>query len=136
LPATSSPRRAGRASRTSTTRHGRPGRWERRPRARSADEQAFLAIGPGTERWLIAAAALGTTKLRRKLAEAFALAKLHGPEAVEEALTVAAQAERFGDGDLAAVLAHHQGGQVIAFPRASEQASLQRSTKAWEGFGA
>jgi len=95
----------------------------------------FLAIGPGAERWLIAAAAAGTTKLRRKLAEAVALAKLHGEQAVEEALTVAAQAGRFGDGDLAAILAHHDGGQVIAFPRASEQQSLQRSTRAWEGFG-
>ena len=55
------------------------GALERRPRASSADEQAFLAIGPGAERWLIAAAAAGTTKLRRKLAEAVALAKLHGP---------------------------------------------------------
>src|SRR3954468_2150547 len=78
------------------------GALERKPRARSADEQAFLQIGAGAERWLIAAAAAGTTKLRRKLAEAVALAKRHGPEAVGEALTVAAQAERFGDGDLAA----------------------------------
>jgi transposase len=112
------------------------GALERKPRARTAEERAFLQIGPGAERWLIAAAAAGTTKLRRKLAEAVALAKLHGSEAVEEALAVAAQAERFGDGDLAAILAHHQGGQVIAFPRASEQQSLQRSTRAWEGFGA
>ena len=113
------------------------GALERRPRARSADEQAFLAIGPAAERWLIAAAAAGTTKLRRKLAEAVALAKLHGAEAIDEALAVAADAGRFGDGDLAAILAHHHGGEVIAFPaRASEQASLQRSTRAWEGFGA
>jgi uncharacterized Rossmann fold enzyme len=50
---------------------------------------------------------------------------------------VAADAGRFGDGDLASILAHHQGAQVIEFPaRASEQASLQRSTAAWEGFGA
>ena len=55
------------------------GALERRPRAASADEEAFLAIGPGAERWLIAAAAAGTSKLRRKLAEAVALAKLHGP---------------------------------------------------------
>jgi hypothetical protein len=113
------------------------GALERRPRARSVDEQAFLAIGPGAEKWLIAAAAAGTTKLRRKLAEATALAKLHGPESVDEALTVAAAAGRFGDGDLAAILAHHQGAQVIAFPaRACEERSLQRSTAAWEGFGA
>jgi hypothetical protein len=111
------------------------GALERRPRAHGADERAFLAIGPAAERWLIAAAAAGTTKLRRKLAEATALAKLHGPDAVEEALAVAADAGRFGDGDLAAILAH-QGARVIEFPaRASEQASLQRSTRSWEGFG-
>jgi hypothetical protein len=110
---------------------------DRKPRARSADEQAFLAIGAGAERWLIAAAAAGTTKLRRKLAEATALAKLHGPDAIDEALAVAADAGRFGDGDLAAILAHHSGARVIEFPaRASEQASLQRSTRSWEGFGA
>jgi hypothetical protein len=99
------------------------GALQRKPRARSAEERAFLQIGPGAEKWLIAAAAAGTTKLRRKLAEAVALAKLHGPDAVEEALAVAAQAERFGDGDLAVILAH-RGAQVIAFPRASEQQSL------------
>jgi Mu transposase-like protein len=113
------------------------GALERKPRARSSDERAFLQIGPGAERWLIAAAAAGTTKLRRKLAEATALAKLHGPGAVDEALAVAADAGRFADGDLAAILAHHQGARVIAFPaRESEAASLQRSTAAWEGFGA
>jgi hypothetical protein len=110
---------------------------ERKPRARCTEEQAFLQIGPGAERWLIAAAAAGTTKLRRKCAEAVALAKLHGDQAVDEALAVAADAGRFGDGDLAAILAHHQAATIIAFPaRASEDASLQRSTAAWEGFGA
>ena len=112
------------------------GALERTPRARSADEKAFLAIGPAAERWLIAAAAAGTSRLRRKLAEAVALAKLHGAEAVDEALAVAADAGRFGDGDLAAILAH-RGARVIAFPaRASEERSLQRSTRSWEGFGA
>jgi transposase len=112
------------------------GAIERKPRASSTDEQVFLAIGAGAERWLIAAAAAGTTKLRRKLSEATALAKLHGPDAVDEALAVAADAGRFGDGDLAAILAH-RGAQVIEFPaRASEQQSLQRSTRSWEGFGA
>ena len=112
------------------------GALERKPRARSADEQAFLQIGPAAERWLIAAAAAGTSRLRRKLAEAVALAKLHGAEAVDEALGVAADAERFGDGDLAAILTHRDA-RVIAFPaRASEERSLQRSTRSWEGFGA
>jgi transposase len=111
------------------------GALERRPRARGAEEQAFLAIGPAAERWLIAAAAAGATRLRRKIAEAVDLAKLHGQGDVEEALRVAADAGRFGDGDLAAILAH-QGARVIEFPaRASEQTSLQRSTRSWEGFG-
>jgi transposase len=112
------------------------GALERRPRAQSADEQTFLAIGTGAERWLVAAAAAGATRLRRKLAEAVALAKLHGNDDVDEALAVAADAGRFGDGDLAAILAHRDA-RVIEFPaRASEQQSLQRSTRSWEGFGA
>ena len=75
--------------------------------------------------------------MRRKLAEAVALSKLHGDELVDEALAAAARAGRFGDGDLAAILAHQRTATVIEFPaRASEQQSLQRSTAAWEGFGA
>jgi hypothetical protein len=112
------------------------GALERRPRARSAEEQAFLALGPGAEAWLVRAAAAGAPRLRRKLAEAVDLAKLHGQEQVEQALAVCADAGRFADGDLAKVLAHHQAGTVIPFPaRASEEQTLQRSTQAWEGFG-
>jgi transposase len=111
------------------------GALERRPRARSSEEQAFLRIGPSAERWLVAAAAAGATRLRRKVAEAVDLAKLHGAGDVDEALRAAADAGRFGDGDLASILAH-QGAQVIEFPaRASEEQSLQRSTRSWEGFG-
>jgi hypothetical protein len=64
------------------------------------------------------------------------LAKLHGSEQVDEAFVAATAAGRFGEGDLAAILAH-RGARVIEFPaRASEQTSLQRSTRSWEGFGA
>jgi len=112
------------------------GALDRKPRAETADEQAFLQIGPGAEKWLTLAAAAGTSKLRRKLSEAVALAKLHDPGDVEEALGVAADAGRFADGDLAAIL-NHRGAKVIEFPaRASDQQSLQGSTQAWEGFGA
>jgi hypothetical protein len=113
------------------------GALERKPRARSDEEQAFLALGPGAEAWLIKAAAAGATRVRRKMAEAVDLAKLHGVERVEHALGVCAQAGRFGEGDLAAILAHgRQTGTVIAFPaRASEESSLQRSTSSWAGFG-
>jgi transposase len=112
-----------------------PGALERRPKAGTLEEQAFLAIGPGAAEWLTKAAAAGTVRLRRKIAEAVALAKLHGASDVDAALAAAATAGRFGEGDLAAILAH-RGAEVIEFPtRASEQTSLQRSTRSWEGFG-
>jgi hypothetical protein len=112
------------------------GALQRKPRARSSEEQAFLQIGPGAEAWLIKAAAAGATRVRRKMAEAVDLAKLHGTVQVEHALGVCAQAGRFADGDLAAILAHQQSATVIAFPaRASQESSLQRSTRSWEGLG-
>jgi len=53
----------------------------------------------------------------------------------DRALAAAAAAGRFGEADVAAILAH-RGAQVIEFPaRASEQQSLQRSTRSWEGLG-
>ena len=112
------------------------GAIERRPRARDGEEAAFLALGPGAERWLIAAAAAGATRVRRKVCEAVDLAKLHGPGEVEHALKVCADAGRFADGDLAAILAHEAAGTVIPFPvHASAEQTLQRSTAAWKEFG-
>jgi len=112
------------------------GALERKPRARSHDEAAFLALGPGAEAWLIKAAAAGASRVRRKMAEAVDLAKLHGGEQVEHALKVCADAGRFAEGDLAAILAHQQAGTVIPFPtKVSEESSLQRSTRSWKGFG-
>jgi Mu transposase, C-terminal domain len=112
-----------------------PGALERRPRARSAEEREFLQIGDGAERWLIQAAAAGAQRLRRKMAEAVDLAKLHGTMEVERALRTCADAGRFADGDLPAILAHQrQAGELILFP-APEERSLQRSTRSWEGFG-
>jgi hypothetical protein len=112
------------------------GALERKPRARSSEEREFLAIGEGAERWLKRAAAEGTQRIRRKMAEAVDLAKLHGTREVSEALERCASYGRFADGDLASVLAHQQEtGELIAFPARSEQQSLQRSTRSWEGFG-
>ncbi len=62
------------------------GALERRPRARSSEEREFLAIGDGAERWLKRAAAEGTARIRRKMAEAIDLAKLHGTGPVNDAL--------------------------------------------------
>jgi len=112
------------------------GALERKPRARSAEEREFLGIGEGAERWLKRAAAEGTQRIRRKMAEAVDLAKLHGSGPVNEALERCASYGRFADGDLASILAHQQSATVIPLPtRASEDASLQRSTRSWEGFG-
>ena len=111
------------------------GALQRKPRARSAEEQAFLQIGDGAEQWLIKAAAAGAQRLRRKMAEAVDLAKLHGTVEVDQALGTCADAGRFADGDLASILAHQQqAGELILFP-ASEERSLQRSTRSWERFG-
>ena len=68
------------------------------------------------------------------MAEAVDLAKLHDAD-VNRALGRCADAGRFADGDLAAILAHQQQtGELILFP-APEERSLQRSTRSWEGFG-
>jgi transposase len=112
------------------------GALERRPRARSTEEREFLAIGDGAERWLKRAAAEGTSRIRRKMAEAVDLSKLHGTGPVNDALERCASYGRFADGDLARILAHQQIATVIPLPtRANEDRSLQTSTRSWEGFG-
>jgi hypothetical protein len=112
------------------------GALERKPRARSSEEREFLQIGAGAERWLKRAAAEGTQRIRRKMAEAVDLAKLHGTGQVDEALERCASYGRFADGDLASILAHQQTATVIPLPtRAPEERSLQASTRSWEGFG-
>jgi hypothetical protein len=112
------------------------GALQRRPRARTAEEHAFLQVGAAAEQWLIKAAAAGTQRLRRKMAEAVDLAKLHGADRVDRALETCARAGRFADGDLAAVLAHQQAsGELVLFALGDQQRSLQRSTRSWEGFG-
>lgn len=114
------------------------GALKRKPRARNAEEAAFLSLGEGAERWLLKAAAQGVSRIRRKMAEAVDLAKLHGNEQVERALAACAQASRFGEGDLAVILAYQEdGATVIPFPAktAVEEHTLQRSTRSWEGFG-
>ena len=118
-----------------------PGALERAPKAQTDAERAFLQIGPGAAGWLTKAAAAGTVRVRRKMAEAVDLAKLHGRGAVDQALAAAAAAQRFDEGAIASILAHHQqalpAAQVIEFPaaRAPETASLQHSTQSWRGFG-
>ena len=110
---------------------------DRTPRAANPAEAAFLAIGDGAKAWLVEAAAAGAARVRSKMAEAVAYAKLHGAAPVDQALGTAAVAGRFGDTDLAAILTHQQQRPGGATPtRASEAHSLQPGTSGWAGFGA
>jgi hypothetical protein len=107
----------------------------RTPRAQSSAEAEFLAIGDGAAVWLTEAGAVGTSRVRAKMAEAVALAKLHGASPVSWALGHAAVHGRFGEGDLARVLAHRASAAEGAMRHAGETASLQTGTAAWQGFG-
>jgi transposase len=114
----------------------RPDRDQPRPpKATSAEEAAFLALGPGAAAWLVEAATAGTRRMRPKMAEAVALAKLHGTGEIDRALGTAAIAGRFAENDLLAILDHTTGHEVAEATRASEDHSLQPGTSAWSRFG-
>jgi hypothetical protein len=110
------------------------GPLQRTPRARTAAEAQFLALGEGAALWLVEAAAAGCHRMRAKMAEAVDLAALHDRAAVDRALGQAATAGRFGHGDLAAILAHGRtsGGTT---QRAGEHNSLAQGTAGWAGLG-
>ena len=108
---------------------------ERTPKATSAEEAAFLALGPGAAAWLIEAAAVGARRIRPKMAEAVALAKLHPATEVDRALGTAAIAGRFAENDLIRILAHQSGREQTEPTRAGETHSLQPGTSAWSQFG-
>lgn len=108
----------------------------RTPRATSAEEAAFLMLGPGAVSWLAEAAAAGTRRVRAKMAEAVDLSKLYSPAQVDRALSTAAVTGRFADKDLLSIL-DYQAGLGSAEPaRASEDHSMQPGTSAWSAFGA
>jgi transposase len=107
----------------------------RTPRARSPEEAAFLALGPGAASWLVEAAGAGIRRIRPKMAEAVTLAKLHPPADVDRALGIAAIAGRFAENDLIAIVSHHLGRPDAEPTRTSEGHSLQPGTSAWSKFG-
>ena len=84
--------------------------------------------------WLIAAAAAGARRsCGASSPRPSRWPSSHGPEAVEEALRRRRRRRPFGDGDLAAILAHHQGAQVIAFPARASEAALAAALHALLG---
>jgi transposase len=108
---------------------------ERLPVATSAEEAAFLALGPGAAQWLVEAAAAGARRIKSKMAEAVELAKLHGRAAVDRALGTAAVAGRFLDSDLRSILDHQRHAHPSPPRQRSEDHSLQPGTSSWSGFG-
>lgn len=107
------------------------GALNRQPKPANPEEAEFLAIGQGAHLWLVEAAATGTSRVRVKMAEAVALAALHGRDRVDWALGHAACYQRFGDGDLTSILAAQPAGERR---HPSETHSLQPSTKTWKHF--
>lgn len=111
------------------------GPLQRTPVPANAAEAEFLAIGDGAVLWLKEAGAVGAARVRAKMADAVARAKLSGPEMVNWALGHAAVYGRFAEGDLASIIAHRASATAGDAQRASEDHSLQAGTDAWKGFG-
>lgn len=112
-----------------------PGPLERKPSAKNADESAFLAIGDAAVMWLERAAAAGTTRMRIKMANAVDLSALHSTDVVNDALRVAADAQRFGEGDLVSIIEHRNIATIIELHQHSETKSLAQGTSAWQKAG-
>lgn len=109
-----------------------PGALARQPRAASAAEAEFLALGEGARTWLVEAAAVGTARVKVKMAEAVTLARLHGSDRVDWALGHAAAYGRFADGDVVSIL---DTGPPAGRRAASGDHSLQAGTGAWAALG-
>jgi len=102
-------------------------------KARNAAEREFLAIGAGARTWLLEAAAVGTTRMNVKMAEAVALAKIAGQADVDQALGTAAIHGRFANKDLASIL--NAAGTRTSTHAASETRSLTQGTSGWAAIG-
>jgi len=111
------------------------GALDRRPKAGTAAEAEFLALGDGARLWLTEAAAAGTTRMRVKMAAAVTTAKLVGAGEVDRALGHAAVNARFGEGDLASILDHRARTRPGPTHRAGEERSLTQGTRGWAALG-
>ncbi len=111
------------------------GPLERRPRSKNPAEVEFLDLGEGARLWLVEAAQAGTPRMRVKMAEAIALAKLFDPVEVDWALGHAAVHGRFAEADLSSILDHHARAPKAGEHRAGEDSSLTQGTSAWARLG-
>lgn len=101
--------------------HSRPDKPLRAPRARTATETRFLALGDAAEAFLTGAAAAGITKLGGEIAQVNTLTAAHGEQAVTAALRRAVAFRRWRAVDVASILA---AGSGVATPRAAGEALI------------
>lgn len=106
----------------------------REPRPTKPSEAAFCALGEGAKLYLIEAAACGVRRIEARMAEAVALAALHGADVVDQALGIAAMAGRFGEGDLVSIIVHAAGSARSALGPPSGP-SLAAGTSMWSALG-
>ena len=104
----------------------------RTPRPTNPSEAAFLALGEGAKLYLVEAAACGARRIETRMAEAVALAALHGAGVVDHALGTAAMAGRFADGDLESIIVH--GATTRPPLGVSEENSLAAGTAMWSAL--
>jgi hypothetical protein len=83
----------------------RPDRPRRAPRARTAAEKQFLALGDAAAAFLAGAAAAGVSSLRRELEEILTLQAAHGDTALVAALQRAVEFGRWRADDVRSILA-------------------------------
>ena len=107
---------------------------QREPRPTKPSEAAFCDLGEGAKLYLVEAAAAGVRRIEARMAEAVALAALHGPDVVDRSLGTAAMAGRFADGDLESIIVHAEGSArfVLGLPPGH---SLAAGTSMWSGIG-
>lgn len=112
------------------------GALHREPQAGNPAEQAFLSLGAGAALWLKEAAAQGTSRIRVKMDHAVSVSKLTSTGRVDWALGHAAVHQRFGEGDLASILAAHPDPAAAPPPQhAGETKSLTQGTAGWAALG-
>lgn len=105
---------------------------QRTPKATKPSEAAFLALGDGARLYLVEAAAAGVRRIEARMAEAVALAALHGTAAVDVALGTAAMAGRFAEEDLGSILVHACASPPVTTPPTEH--SLAAGTSMWSGL--
>jgi transposase len=108
-----------------------------RPRPKSPEEAAFVAIGEGAHQWLVEAAAAGAQRIRSKMVRATELASLVGSDVVDRALGLAATSARFDFTDLESIVDHlaHEPGSAGQQLLPGTTTNLNRGTRSWDGFG-